>query len=175
MSNIQQRISPEVDQVIKPIIGEMSKIALIEENMTEVDTNNVPMEVKLAKRRCVHIIWRKNDFVVTVKPDKDGKMKCPLCGATIGTDFGEEAVDDYFKCLERVNQLLFFGMFKGLQAAPIMGLIRLKEMLPDAARLQRALNQYVLKDEKDQSINDAIGAEFATNDLYRSITGFTGF
>jgi hypothetical protein len=48
-------------------------------------------------------------------------------------------------------------------------------MLPDAARLHKALNQYVAKDDKDQNVKDNLGAEFATNELYRSITGFTGF
>jgi hypothetical protein len=176
MSNkIQQRISPEVDQVIKPCITAMSDIALVEENMGEIDQGNVSPAVKMAKRRCVHIIWRKGDFVVTVKPVEGNKMVCSVCGAEIGTEFNDDAIDDYFNCLKRVNQLLFFGMFKGLQARPIQGLIALKEMLPDAARLHKAMNQFVAKDDKDQNVKDNLGAEFATNELYRSITGFTGF
>lgn len=166
------KVSPEVDRIIKPIIADMTQIDITQQNNPDILKNNEPAEIKRRKRRCVHITWNGSDFVARPKKRDDGKLVCAVCGQEIGTEFNDDAVDDYFRCLKRVNQLLFFGMLKGMMAGPIAGCIMLKETLPDAAKLHRELNEFVSKENKSNNALENIGAEYQSSDLYRNITGF---
>lgn len=171
---MQNRISPEVDRIIKPIIMEMTNIDLAEQQNPMVSSQQEPPELRRLKRKCVHITFNGTDFVIRPKKDETGELVCPVCKQPIGTEFNEEAIQDYFRCLRRVNQLLFFGMLKGMMAGPIQGCLTLKDLLPDAAKLHKELNAFVSKENKDSNAFDNIGAEYQTSDIYRSITGFYG-
>lgn len=170
--------SQDVDAVISPIIRRMSEIHTAEKIMKNANTfneNTVPPEVKLEKRKCVHIIWdsQKGDFVVPIETDNTGRICCKACGQELSPKFDETAVNSYFESLAHVNALLFFGMQKGLDATIIDKLITLKMLLPDAAKIQKGLNTYVAKTDRDKSVNDNIGGEFATVDGFKGITGFS--
>lgn len=168
------KVSPEVDRIIKPIIMDMTNIDIAQQQNPIITNQTEPPEIKRRKRRCVHITFNGQDFVVRAKKTEDGKLVCPVCGQEIGQDFTEEAIQDYFNCLKRVNQLLFFGMLKGMMAGPLNGCIILKELLPDAAKLHKELNQFVNKESQSNNSLDNIGREYATSDIYKNITGFHG-
>ena len=174
MSMFGNKVSPEVDRLIKPIIMDMTQIDIAQQQNPIITTQNEPQDIKRRKRRCVHITFNGNDFVIRAKTLDDGRLICPVCGQEIGQDFGEEAVEDYFRCLKRVNQLLFFGMLKGMMAGPIQGCIALKELLPDAAKLHKELNQFVSKEDKSNNSLENIGSEYAISNMHKNLTGFHG-
>jgi hypothetical protein len=165
--------SPEVDRIIKPIIMDMTRIALIQENNPQITENNEDKNIKRMKRRCVHITWNGSGFVVRARM-KDGKLICPVCNQEIGTEFDDDAIDDYFRCLKRVNQACLFGLLNGLAAGPLQGFIFLKEMLPDAARIHKQLNIIANKENKDNNAIGNIGSEYDTGSVYNNITGYYG-
>jgi hypothetical protein len=168
-----EKISPEVDRVIKPIIAELTEIDMTQKMNPMITPNNESQEIKRKKRRCVHITWNGSDFIPRVVK-KDGVLKCAVCGQEIGTEFTEDAVEDYFRCLKRVNQLLFFGMLQGMLAGPIQGCITLKEVLPDAAKLHKELNMYVGRENRSADSIENIGDEYRTSNDDRNLTGFHG-
>lgn len=171
---IANKVSPEVDRIIKPIIFEMTNIDIAHQQNPMINPNNEPENIKRMKRRCVHITYNRGDFQIRAKKLEDGRLVCPVCGQEIGTEFTEEAIQDYFKCLKRVNQLLFFGMLKGMIAPCVSGCIALKEMIPDAAMLHKQLNSFVTRENKDSDALSNLGQEYSTSDLYKNITGFYG-
>jgi hypothetical protein len=170
----KQPVSPDVDRVIKPIIIDMTNISIAEQ-MDPTIKNNEPENRKRLKRKCVHITYNQNqtDFVIRARKQEDGKFVCAVCGQEIGTEFNDDAIDDYFRCLKRVNQLCLFGLLHGMPANYLYGIIALKEMLPDVARIHKELNVVVSKENKDNNALDNLGAEYASSS-WNNITGFYG-
>jgi len=168
------QVSPEVDRIIKPIIMDMTQIDIAQQQNPLINKNNEPNEIKRLKRRCVHITFNGSDFVIRARTQEDGRLVCPVCGQEIGTEFNDDAIDDYFRCLKRVNQACLFGLLKGLGPGPLMGFITLKEMLPDAAKIHKELNIMASKENKDNNALGNIGAEYATSNMWANLTGYYG-
>ena len=57
MKSYELRLSPAVMQVIKPILYDMSRIAVAQENNPAINPENEPAHIKKMKRSCVHIIY----------------------------------------------------------------------------------------------------------------------
>jgi hypothetical protein len=169
------KVSPEVDRLIKPIIMDMTQIDIAQQQNPIINNQTEPQDIKRRKRRCVHITFNGQDFVIRAKTLEDGRLVCPVCGQEIGQEFNDDAVDDYFRCLKRVNQLLFFGMLKGMMAGPIQGCLVLKELIPDAAKLHKELNMFVNKESQSNDSLENIGMEYATSDMHKNITGYHGY
>ena len=174
MWNSNNQPSPEVDRIIKPIIMDMTQIDIVQQNNPLISKNNETNEIKRMKRRCVHITFNGSDFVIRARMQEDGRFVCAVCGQEIGTEFNDDAIDDYFRCLKRVNQACLFGLLNGMQAGPLTGLIALKEMIPDAAKLHKELNIVASKENKDNNAIANIGSEYATGNVFGNITGFYG-
>lgn len=171
----RQTISPEVEQVIKPIIYQMTQIDIVQEQNPAVNPNNEPPEIRRLKRDCVHITYRNNKFAYRVSKDEaSGCLVCAVCKQKIGTKFNEEPIEAYKRCLEAVNQLMFFGMLNGMRAELIAACITLKRMLPDAMTLHKQLNAFVSRENKSDDALNNLGSEYQTSDIYRNITGYTG-
>jgi hypothetical protein len=171
----ENRPSPEVDRIIKPIIMDMTKIDLIQQNNPQINSNNEDKNIKRMKRRCVHITWDGvSNFTIRARMQDDGRFVCAVCGQEIGTEFDDDAIDDYFRCLKRVNQACLFGLLNGMSAGPLQGFIALKEMLPDAAKVHRELNIIASKENKDNNAIANIGSEYATGNVFGNITGYYG-
>lgn len=175
MSMFNNKVSPEVDRLIKPIIMDLTNIDITQKEHPIINNQTEPPEIKRRKRSCVHITYNGKDFVVRARKLDDGRLICPVCQQEIGTEFNEEAIQDYFNCLKRVNQLLFFGMLKGMMAGPIQGCLALKNLLPDAARLHKELNQFVNKEAQTDNSLQNIGDEYSVSDAFKNITGFYGY
>jgi hypothetical protein len=163
------KISPDVIQVIKPIIDDMSKIDLEQRMNANLGPHNEPFAVKEIKKSCVHVIWTGRDFQIAVKR-VDDKLICTACGREICQKFDKSSVDAIMNAIPVVNQVLFFGMLHGMKAEPIQTLISLKRTLPAVAQLASELNDYVSKSDKASEALDNIGAEYNTPQLFSGIT-----
>ena len=164
------KISPDVIQVIKPIIDDMSKIDLEQRMNANLGPQNEPIAVKEIKKSCVHIIWTGRDFQISVKKTDDGRLVCTACGREICQKFDKSSVDAIMNAIPVVNQVLFFGMLNGMKAEPIQTLISLKRTLPAVAQLAHELNEYVSRSDKASEALDNIGAEYNTPPMFSGIT-----
>lgn len=165
------KIHPSVDAVIKPIVYDMTKIDITQQNNPALGAHNEPDYVKEAKKSCVHITFDGNDYRLRTQRNADGKLVCNVCGREINTTFDKTAVDTLMEATKVVNQILLFGMLNGLRAEPIQTLISLKKTLPAAAQLLSELNEYVKRDESNSDSVNNIGIEYNTPDAFRTITG----
>lgn len=164
------KISPDVIQVIRPIITDMSNIALEQRLNTNLGPHNESPIVKEIKKKCVHIIWDGKDFQLAVKRTDDNKLVCKACGREISQTFDKTSVDAIMNAIPVVNQVLFFGMLNGLKAEPIQTLISVKQALPAVAQLASELNEYVRKSDQTADAIGNLGAEYKTPSLFSGIT-----
>ena len=160
------KIHPDVNNLIQPIVYDMTKIKLMQsQQMRRVagGKNNEPEEIKIRKRSCVHIVFDGSDFQIAAKTNDEGKLVCECCGREIGTKFDDDAVKKINDALPVINQLLLFGMLNGLQRKPLENLIVLKNLLPDAAQIMSQLCEYVKNENERVSTKDNIGYEYQSD------------
>lgn len=164
------KISPDVIQVIRPIITDMSNIALEQRMNTNIGPHNEPPIVKEIKKACVHIVWDGKDFQLAVKKTEDGKLVCKACGREICQTFDKSSVEKITDAIPVINQVLFFGMLSGLKAEPIQTLISVKKALPAIAQLASELNAYVKNADQTADAIGNLGSEYKTPQLFAGIT-----
>ena len=171
ISNYGEKFDPMVFGVIDPIIDACTNIDLAQRTNPALKDQNEPDAVKEMKKRCVHIIKENGEFRRAAEK-KDGKLICRVCGREINTSFTEE---DTVKVLQNaisvINQLLFFGLFKGLSAGPVKTLIDIKAVLPGVISRCEELNKFVTAENKSAETAANIGGEYAINNM-RSITSY---
>jgi hypothetical protein len=168
------KVNPDVNNLISPIVYDMTRIKLAQDQQKRMgvyNKNNEPDDVKIAKRRCVHIVFDGSGFNIAVEKNDEGKLVCACCGREIATDFSDNAVSKIADVLPVINQLLLFGMLNGLQRKPIENLIALKMLLPDAAKLMSHLCDYVSQENANARTKDNVGAEYQTDLFGNGITG----
>jgi len=170
-NQLNSKIHPSVDAVIKPIVYEMTRIDVAQKTNPILGSNNEPDYIKEAKKRCVHIVFENGEYRLAAEKNSEGKLVCRVCGRTINMAFDDSAVKKISDCIDVINQLLFFGMLNGLRAEPIQTLISLKSVLPGASQLLKELNDYVKRENASADAASNIGTEYAIPNQFRSITG----
>ena len=156
--NINQ-VSPDVMQNIKGIIDDMTRVHLAQKYNPTLGPHNEPLEIKEAKKACVHIIFDEGDYRLTVKKLDNGNLKCTTCGREIDVKFNKESVETLMKTINILNGLVLFGLLNGLKAGPLNTLISMKVAMPAVAQLQSELNTYVSKTDQNADAVANIGAE----------------
>lgn len=174
MANSNLKIHPDVDNIIKPIVYDMTRIDIAQRTNPIVGTHNEPDYIKEMKKKCVHIIFKDGEFRLATQKNSEGKLVCSACGRVIGTKFDASATDKLEAAIEVVNQVLFFGLLNGLRAEPIQSLISIKATMPSVIQLAKELNDYVKRDNAAANDTANIGAEYAMPNQYRSITSLGG-
>ena len=169
-NNLNTKIHPSVDAVIKPIVYDMTRINLAQKANPIIGNNNEPDYVKETKRRCVHIIFENGEYRLATEKRADGKLYCSACGRVINTKFDDTAIQKINDCIEVINQVLLFGLLNGLRAEPIQTLISIKATLPAASQLLSNLNEFVKRDNASANSAANIGTEYAIPNQYKSIT-----
>lgn len=170
MLNNNNKIAPDVRALISPIVYNMTKINIAQTQQKRMYNKiNESEEIQLQKRRCVHILYDGSGFSIAATR-QDGKLVCKCCGREIGTDFSDEAVNKIAAAIPVINQLVLFGMLKGLDAQPLNNMILLKTLLPDAAKLMKNLNDFVSRDNAAVSVQDNVGAEYQADLFNMGIT-----
>ena len=169
-SQLNNKIHPSVDAVIKPIVYEMTRIDVAQKTNPVLGSNNEPDYIKEAKKKCVHIVFENGEYRLAAEKNNEGKLVCRVCGRAINMAFDDTAVKKISDCIDVINQLLFFGMLNGLRAEPIQTLISLKQVLPGASQLLKELNEYVKRENASADASNNIGSEYAVPNQFRSIT-----
>lgn len=162
------KIHPDIEQMIAPIIYNMTKIYLTQEQQKKLYNRVTETEeTKIQKRSCVHIMFEDGGYVLAANRNEDGKIVCKCCGREIGSKFDDDAVKKISDAIPVINQLLMFGMGRGLRKTPVEHLIILKNLLPEAAQLMKELNEFVKNDEARISKVDRVGWEYQSDPLTR--------
>lgn len=172
MTNYEE-FDPQVYGIIEPIIDVMTQINIAQKTNPYLNEKNEPEQVKEAKRCCVHIIREANgEPRLAAERSEDGKLVCSVCGREINTQFNKDALDAFDKFNTVINQLLLFGMFRGLAAGPVKSLIDIKRVLPSLrGRLEELIN-FVTNETKNSETEGNIGTEYAIPNM-RAITSYT--
>lgn len=174
-----EAIHPNVIQLIRPIIDDMTKIYLTEQQNPNgwnpymgVDPNGV----KLAKLRCVHMIWDGNKprpNITTYVDDKgEQHMKCAMCGREIGMKFDKTAIDTLNDARAVVEQIMFVGLMNHMEVRNLELLIQVKSILPYLSQMAANLNKFVKRDDSMQDNIGNIGKEYQNGHNGRITSGF---
>lgn len=165
-----QKLNQSVDAIVRPIIHDMTQIKVAQATNPLVSRGNEPEYVKQYKRKCVHIVFDGKEYKTDVRRNNKGELYCEACGHKINTTFGKEELDALNKALEIVDQMVLFGLVKGLRAEPLQLLIQLKTALPSATNLMSELSTFVNEEEKISSNMINIGSEYADSGFGRTTT-----
>lgn len=161
---LNNKIHPDVNQLIQPIVFNMTKIKLSQAQQARIyGRSNEPDDIKLQKRSCVHIMYDGSGFALAARRADDGKLVCECCGREINTTFDDDAVNKITDALPVINQLLMFGMLHGMQRKPIENLIVIKNLLPDAAQMMKELCEFVKSENARASTMDNVGHEYQSD------------
>lgn len=154
-----ERINPDVQRLITPIMERMTAIHMAERNVPAIgNTNNDPY--KREKQECVHFIFNGNQPECTLVKTQDGKLKCKVCDREIGTHFDNTAVQTLLEARKVVEQIMFFGMINNMKADCVAGCIDLKKILPELAQIIAQLNEYVKREEQNIDASNNIGEQY---------------
>ena len=117
----------------------------------------------------VHYVCRNGQFVPDIS-HHDNKLICDSCGAVIKGDFNEcnEAVFDEFLAI--LNQMVVYGITKGMRHTVLSAIISMKINVPATKTLYKQLTNYVNHSATCESY-DQIGSEYVAYDKISTITG----
>lgn len=174
MKSYELRLSPAVMQVIKPILYDMSRIAVAQENNPAINPENEPAHIKKMKRSCVHIIY---DAMGIPRPSlarrADGELICTTCGRVINTTFDEAACQKIMDAVEVVNQALFFGIISGLPDRAVNSLVSVKATLPDVAQIIKELGIATSRSNANAETLANLGTEYRSEYSTKYAGGYT--
>lgn len=161
-----EKINPNVQRILTPIINDMTTIHMIEMSSPLIGVNNRGDQYKREKQSCVHMIFNGNSAYPECQLEKtaDDKLRCRVCGREVYAKFDGHNVEMLLDARKVVEQVLFFGMVNNMTPEIVQACIDMKRMLPDLAQVTSELNEFV---KREDSNNDAIGN---IGDEYRSQT-----
>lgn len=166
-----ERIDPNVQRIITPIMTRMTAIYITEKQQPVIGAPQRNDQYRREKQECVHFIFNGNtpDCRLRKVTGNNGveTLKCDACGREVCLKFDGENVKTLQAARAVVDQLLFFGMVNNMNPEIIMACIDLKKILPDLAQITAELNEYVTREEKNIDNVSNIGAEYR----YKTITG----
>ncbi len=155
-----ERIDPNVQRLITPIMQRMTSIYLTERSVPVIGNQNRNDQFKTEKQECVHLIFNGNYPECKLEKQPDGKLKCAACGREIATKFDQSAINTLLEARKVVEQILFFGMINNLNADFVATCIDLKKVLPTLAQVAAELNEYVKREETNIDTVQNIGDEY---------------
>lgn len=164
------KLNPSVDAIVRPIIHDMTQIKVAQATNPLISKNNEPENVKQYKKKCVHMIFDGKEYQIDVSRNTKGDLICNACGHKINTTFGKEEIENLNKSIEILDQMVLFGLVKGLRAEPLQLLIQLKSSLPSAVTLMNELSTFINEEDKANSTMINIGSEYANPGNFGRIT-----
>ena len=159
------KINPDVRRLLHQNILDATQLDIRQKAAANmgVQLSETPADEKV-KRACCHFTYEGPEPMLRLRRNNEGRVICDVCNREIFTDFkGERNVDILMEACKVINQALVFGIFNNLLPEPIRLLISLKEVLPDAAKLVKQLNQYILKEEANNNAAANLGTEYFNN------------
>lgn len=144
-----ERINPDVQRLIQPIMQRMTAIYIAEKNTPVIGNYGNNDQYKREKQECVHFIFNGNTPECKLEKTADGKLKCAVCGREIATKFDQSAVQTLLDARKVVEQIMFFGMINNMKADCVAGCIDMKKILPELAQIIAQLNEYVKREESN--------------------------
>lgn len=158
-----EKISPNVQRLITPIMTRMTSIYLAEQQNPVIGAQNRGDQYKREKQECVHFIFNGNTPECKLVKLDDGRLKCTACGREIYTKFDGSNVNALLEARKVVEQVMWFGMINRLNPDVVAACIDMKKMLPDLAQIAAELNEYVKREENNIDTVQNIGAEYRFN------------
>ena len=167
------KIAPEINQLIQPIVFNMTRIHLTEEQQKNTYGQfQEPPEWREEKKKCVHILFNGSGYDIAASYNSEGKLMCKCCGREINTKFDNDAYERLVAAIPVLNQLTLFGLIHGLKKPLLQNIILLKQMMPDAAQLMKSMNEFVKNETTRMSAQDNVGAEYQSETLFgQQLTG----
>ena len=150
MANNNLKINPAVDQVIKPIVFNMTKVYLTQKTNPMMTPDSEDKAIKELKKECIHIVYdgNSNDYRPCVNKNEKGELVCDVCGRKIWAEFNEEGIKILTDAISVINGVLFVVLLNGLKSEPIQALISQKKLLPGTITLLKSLNNYINQENK---------------------------
>jgi hypothetical protein len=158
-----EKISPNVQRLITPIMSRMTSIYLAEQQNPIIGAQNRGDQYKREKQECVHFIFNGNTPECKLIKTDDGRLKCSACGREIYAKFDGSNVNALLEARKVVEQIMWFGMINRLNPDVVAACIDMKKMLPDLAQIAAELNEYVKREENNIDTVQNIGAEYRFN------------
>jgi len=155
-----EKINPNVQRLITPIVQRMTSIYITEKSNPVIGNTNHGDQYKREKQECVHIIFDGNSPVCKLEKTADGKLKCAACGREIYSKFDGSNVKALLEARQVVEQVMYFGMVNNLNADIVAGCIDMKKMLPDLAQIAAELNEYVKREDSNTDTVNNVGNEY---------------
>ena len=169
------KVTPEINNLIQPIVFNMTRIHLFEEQQKDsygqVQTQEPP-EWREEKKRCVHIFYNGQGYDIAANYNSEGKLVCECCGREINTKFDNDSYEKLVDTIPILNQLVLFGLIHGLKKPLLQNIILVKSMMPDIAQLMKNMNEFIKNENSKMSAQDNVGAEYQTDPMFgTSLTG----
>lgn len=163
MDNSHLKISPQVVEALKPIIGDMTRVQSFQQAHAGDTNYKVPDWVAAAKRCCCHVLFDGRQYPkLSISRRADGKLWCNACGREISTVFDETDTQKLVDALPVINKILVFGLINGLDKNAAMSLVSVKSVFPDIIQMSSELNQALDNNQKASKITGAIGSEYTS-------------
>lgn len=164
------KLNPSVDAIVRPIIHDMTQIKIAQATNPLISKNNEPENIKQYKKKCVHVVFDGKEYVIDTDRNAKGELVCETCGRKINTTFGKEEIEILNKSITILDQMVLFGLVKGLRAEPLQLLIQLKSSMPSAITLMNELSTFINEEDKANSTMINIGSEYANPGNFGRIT-----
>lgn len=162
-----EKIDPNVQRLITPIMSRMTSIYLTERQQPVIGNAQKSDPYKREKQECVHLIFNGNTPECKLVKVGD-TLKCEACGREVFAKFDDNTNSNILlEARKVVEQILFFGMVNNMNPELIMACIDMKKLLPDLAQVALELNEFVRREETNQDNVSNIGAEYRN----QAITG----
>lgn len=161
-----EKINPNVQRLITPIIQRMTSIYITEKSNPVIGNQNRGDQFKREKQECVHLIFNGNSPECKLEKTADGKLRCAACGREVYAKFDGSNVNILLDARKVVEQIMFFGMINNLEPDVVSACIDMKKMLPDLAQIAAEFNEYVKREESSAETTSNIGDEYR----FRGIT-----
>ena len=161
---IQNQIAPDVQQMIIPIIDDMTQIYTEQKLNPNLNIMNENIQIKQKKRTCVHILRTSdNSLTIPINHNAKGEVICEACGRKIEQEFNIEKDFPIIEgTIDIVNKLLTYGQIQGMTTNAIRICLDLKCLLPELMKLDKNLTDFMkLEDAKNDTINN-LGSEFGS-------------